>query len=222
MRSDAVAIVPAGGSGRRLGGLAAPGGKGALAAGGRSFLDRVCTTLEAEVPRVIVVAAPGSNLPALAAPVEIVRDSEPGAGPLAAIRDGLAHALRVAGPPRLAVLCSCDVPLVAPGVVRALLDRAADGNARWVLPVVGGHPQPLLSVISVDLLPAIAAQLARGRAGFRDLVADIDRTQPRTVLRVAAEDLRALDPALDSFRDVDTPADLAEVVRRAASGERAG
>lgn len=213
MQVDAVAIVPAGGTARRLGASAAAG-KAALVAGGMTFLDRVCATLAAEVARVIVVAAPATALPPIGTPVEVIRDSRPGAGPLAAVRDGLVHALATARPPRLAVLCSCDVPLVVPGVVRLLLDRAGGPGVRWALPMVGGHPQPLVSAIAVDLVTEIDDHLARGGGSLRELADLIARGGPDAVRHVGMEELRAVDPDLDSFRDVDTTADLADVVRR--------
>lgn len=215
MRSDAVAIVPAGGEARRLGTLGRRG-KATLTVGGRTFLDRVCGVLAAEVARVIVVAPAGRVLPEVAVPVEIVADSAPRAGPLAAVRDGLVHAAAAEPPPRLAVLCGCDTPLVVPAVVRLLLSRASAGGARWVLPVVGGHPQPLLSVIAVDLAPVVEATLARGGASLRELVAAVEATAPRAVLRLDPAELRAADPDLASFFDVDTPEDLVAVARRAA------
>lgn len=219
MAWDAVAIVAAGGAARRLGSLA-PGGKAPLVAGDRTFLDRVVSALATVVPRVIVVAAPGDAAPALQPGTEVIRDSTPRAGPLAAVRDGLVYALAAAAPPRLAVLCPCDVPLLVPGVIDLLLARASVPGARWALPVVGGQPQPLPSALAVDLLPIIEVVLAAGGGGFRDLAAAVGRADPHGIVPVGAEELRAVDPALDSFRDVDTPADLADVVRRAAARPR--
>lgn len=215
MRSDAVAIVPAGGTARRLGALA-PAGKAALVAGGRTFLDLVCAALAAEVPRVIVVAPADCVLPAVKVPVEVVRDSRPGAGPLAAVSDGLAHAMAAPSPPRLAVLCSCDVPLLSRSVIGLLLRTVAAPPARWALPVVNGRPQPLPSVITGDLLPDIQACVAAGRGGFRDLAVALARTDPTAVVHVPASALAPHDPGLDSFRDVDTPEDLAALVKRGA------
>lgn len=213
MRIDAVALVPAGGSARRLGPRGSAG-KAALVVDGVTFLDRVCAALAAEVPRVVVVAAPGTALPPVRPPVEVIHDSRPGAGPLAAVCDGLVHALAASPPPRRAVLCSCDVPLLVPGVVRLLLERVETPGVRWALPTVGGHPQPLVSAIAVDLLAEISDHLAGGRGGLRDLAARIANERPDAVRRVGEDELRAVDPALDSFRDVDTAEDLAEVVRR--------
>lgn len=219
MRSDAVAIVPAGGAASRLGPLA-PLGKAALVAGGRTFLDRVTAILAAEAARVIVVAAPGAAVPAVGQSVEIVRDSVPGSGPLGAVRDGLVHAAAAAMPPTVAILCACDVPLVSAGVIRLLVDRAGPG-VRWVLPVVGGHPQPLVSVLAVDVLPAIGRLLAAGRRSLRDLAADVAASGPRAVEHVAADELLRVDPALESFLDVDTPEDLGRVASRAVARRRA-
>ena len=219
MQVDAVAIVPAGGAARRLGprGVA---GKAALVVGGLTFLDRVCATLAAEVARVIVVAAPDTALPPIGTPVEVIRDSRPGAGPLAAVRDGLVHARAADPPPRLAMLCSCDVPLLVPDVVRLLLDRAGGPGVRWALPTVGGHPQPLVSAIAVDALAEIDASLAGGGGSLRDLADVVARHDHDAVCRVGEDELRAVDPALDSFRDVDTAEDLADLVRRGSRPRR--
>jgi len=221
VRLDAVAIVPAGGAARRLG-VQAGRGKAAVTCGGRTFLELVCSTVAGEVSRVIVVAAPGGSLPEASVAVEVIRDSAAGAGPLAAIRDGLVYAVVATPPPRLAVLCSCDLPFVAPGVVRLLLERAAAPGVRWALPEVAGHPQPLLSVLAVDLLPEIEAFLASGGRSLRGLAATIARDAPRAVATVDADELRTVDPPLDSFRDVDTPEDLAVVERLAAARRRGG
>jgi len=221
VRIDAVAIVPAGGAARRLGPLGA-GGKAALVADGRTFLDRVCGVLAAEVSRVIVVAAPDDVMPMVPAAVEVIRDTHPGCGPLAAVCDGLVHAAAATPPPRLAVLCSCDVPLLTPAVVRLLLAHASSPGVRWVLPVVEGHPQPLLSAVTVDLVDDLRAQLAAGRSSIRGVAADLDRRAPGCVRHLGVEAVRAVDPGLVSFLDVDTPADLARVRRSVGELPRGG
>lgn len=208
MQADAVGIVVAGGRAARLGGRAGPGGKGALEVEGRSFLAAIVAALAAEVPRVIVVAAQGQPLPELPAFVEIVRDSEPQGGPLAALCDGLRYAIAAAVPPRRAVVLSCDVPLVRRAVVRRLLDLAAAPGVRWVVPTVDGHPQVLVSALDTGLLGRIEAHLAAGSASPRACVATLERDEPGAVRFVAAPAWRDVDPGLESFRDVDTPADL--------------
>ena len=207
--NGAVGIVLAGGRGRRLQGPELPpGGKAAVVLEGASFLERVVAAVAGEVDRVLVVAAPGQPLPALPTPVEIVRDTEPGAGPLAAMRDGLVAAGRGTPVPRAAFVAACDVPLVRAAVVRLLLARHRATAAGWVVPEWHGHPQVLLSVVALDLLPAIEAHLAAGRRDPRGLLAALEAAAPERVVQVAEADLAAVDAAGDSARDIDTPDDL--------------
>jgi molybdopterin-guanine dinucleotide biosynthesis protein A len=211
----AIGIVLAGGRSRRLAAAdTPPGGKPALEIGGRTFLERIVATVAAEVAGVIVVAAPGQPLPPLPEAVEILRDSEPGGGPLAGIRDGLVAAARRAARPRTALVCAGDVPLVRRSVVRLLVARGLDSAAAWVVPVHDGHPQVLLSAVALDLLPRIEAFLATGRRDPRGLLATLVAEAPQLVEEVAETTLAAVDPAGDSLFDVDTPADLDRLRRR--------
>lgn len=207
--SGTVGIVLAGGRGRRLEGPEMPaGGKAAVMLDGTSFLERVVAAVAGEVDRVLVVAAPGQPLPPLPAGVEIVRDTEPGGGPLAAIRDGLVAAARAAPVPRAAFVTACDVPLLGGAVVRMLVARSRGTEAAWVVPEWHGHPQVLLSVVALELLPVIEAHLAAGRRDPRGLLFALEAAAPARVVRVAEVDLAAVDAAGDSARDVDTPEDL--------------
>ena len=81
-------------------------------------------------PPVIVVCAPDQELPPLPGWVEVVRDPEPGLGPLA----GLAAGLAAAGPrAEVAAVCAVDAPLAHPAVMAALL--GALGTAPAVVPL---------------------------------------------------------------------------------------
>jgi molybdopterin-guanine dinucleotide biosynthesis protein A len=145
--------------------------------------------------------------------VEIIRDTTPHAGPLAGIRDGLAHGMSHVPRPRWAFVASCDVPLLVPAVVRLLVDRARASAARFVVPLVNGHPQVLAAVLACDLAPSIAALAAAGR-GPRAVLDDLVARQPDAVRFVTPEEMMAIDPELDSFLDIDTPADLARLESR--------
>lgn len=208
--SGAIGIVLVGGRASRLGAAAVPpGGKAALEFEGHTLLARIVAAVGAEVDRVIVVAAPGQPLPGLPAHVAVIRDSDPGAGPLAGLRDGLSAAVRLQPPPRVAVVCAGDLPLVRREVVRLLVARGRAETAGWVVPVRDGHPQVLLSALATDMLPRIEAYLATGRRDPRGLLAALRTESAALVEEVTEEELAAVDPAGDSLRDVDTPADLA-------------
>jgi molybdopterin-guanine dinucleotide biosynthesis protein A len=214
MDDDIVGIVLAGGRSSRLTGLdLGAGGKAALDIGGEPCLGRVCRAVAAVVPRVIVVAAAGQPLPLLDGHVEIIRDTTPNAGPLAGIRDGLAHGMSRKPPPRWAFVASCDVPLLMPAVVRLLVNTARSSAARFVVPLVAGHPQVLAAVLACDLAASITALAAAGR-GPRAVLDDLVVRQPEAVRFVTPEAIMAIDPELDSFLDLDTPADLARLESR--------
>ena len=205
MDAAAIGIVLAGGRSSRMGATVA-GGKPALTLGTDTFLARICRTLEAELGRVLVVAAAGQPLPDLPAGVDVIRDTIREAGPLAALRDGLAWAAAVSPPPRVAVVCSCDVPLLRTSLVRLLVTHAA--TADWVVPVVDGHPQVLVSALHISLVDRVEEHLRSGRRDLRGLLGSIKAASPGRVHELGGPELETVDPGLVSFRDVDTPSDL--------------
>lgn len=205
MTDDVVAIVLAGGRSRRMGRLVGPGGKAALEHAGESMLARVCRAVAGEAARVIVVAAAGQPLPRLPVTVEIVRDTRPAAGPLAALHDGLVHA---GHGPRTAIVAPCDVPGLEPELVRLLVRAAREPGVRWAVPLVGGHPQVLVSALATDLVEPLAAALAAGHRGPRSLFEKLCRERPGSVRVIGADELGIVDPSLASFADIDAPEDL--------------
>jgi molybdopterin-guanine dinucleotide biosynthesis protein A len=222
MTRGVIGIVLAGGASRRMQPPAGgpPVRKELLAPGGRTLLERVVDAVAAEVAEVIVVAAPDTPVPELPGRPFVVRDSMPGSGPLAGLADGLrAAALSRGGEAApLAVVVSCDVPLVRREVLRLLIDRARESGAMWTLPLVGGHRQVLVSVVRAELLGRIESWLAAGRRDLRGLVDEM-AADAAAVAIVPEAEIAAVDPRLESFLDVDTPADFARVRRQLPYGE---
>src|SRR5688572_24430296 len=72
---------------------------------------------------VVVVRAPGQDLPSLPAAVEVVEDSALARGPLEGIASGLAALQDRASH---AFVCSTDLPLLHPAYVRAVARAAQD------------------------------------------------------------------------------------------------
>ncbi len=225
----AIGIVLAGGASRRMqptpgaahDRAAQPVRKESLEIGGRSLLARVVDAVAAATTRTIVVAAPGRPLPPLAHAVEVVHDSTPGAGPLAALLDGL----RAIGPTPIepvVFVSSCDVPLLDAAVVRLLLERALACSADWTVPLVDGHPQVLVSVVRRTLIRPITAWLAAGRRDPRGLLAALEADESVGIQVVPASEIATVDPRLDSFRDVDTPEDQAALGGQLPYGGRGG
>jgi molybdopterin-guanine dinucleotide biosynthesis protein A len=209
---DTIAIVLAGGRSRRLAGVVPAGGKASLHVGDDTMLGHVCRVLAGEVGRVIVVAAEGQPLPPLPESVETTRDTQPAHGPLAVIRDGLAYALATGPRPKLAMLCSCDVPGLAAAVVRLLVEKARTEHVSWVVPVVGGHPQVLVSAVAESLVDRLLSDETASIASLRSLLETIAKTHPDEVLWLHEAVLASFDPTLRSFADVDSPEDHANAV----------
>jgi molybdopterin-guanine dinucleotide biosynthesis protein A len=226
----AIGIVLAGGASSRMQVTAPASGerrvepavrKEWLEIGGRTFLARVVAAVAAVTSRTIVVTAPGRPLPPLAHAVEVVHDTMPNAGPLAAIVDGL----RAIGPTPaepVVFVSSCDLPLLDAEVVRLLVERAAATGADWTVPVVDEHPQVLASVVRRTLIGPITAWLESGRRDPRGLLATLKQHAAIRLCTVSASEITAVDPRLDSFRDIDTPAELVEMIRQLAYGGRGG
>jgi len=133
--------------------------------------------------------------------VEVVRDAEPGLGPLAGLAAGLAA---VAPRAEVAAVCAVDAPLAHPAVMAALI--GALGESAAVLPVSDGRPQPLFAVYRT-LLGSLAEQLvAEGerRAGALGERAGARLVEPFELLVV--DDIAAFDPELASFLSFDDAA----------------
>jgi molybdopterin-guanine dinucleotide biosynthesis protein A len=192
-----------------------------LEVGGRTLLARVVDAVARATSRTIVVAAPGRPLPPLARAVEIVHDSDPGAGPLAALLDGL-HAIGPTAEEPFVFVASCDLPLLDSAVVQLLLERAAAANADWTVPVLDGHPQVLTAVVRRSLIGPITAWLAAGRRDPRGLLSTLRCSDGCRICTLDAAEIAVVDPRLASFRDIDTPAAYAEIVRQLPYGARGG
>jgi molybdopterin-guanine dinucleotide biosynthesis protein A len=189
------AIVLAGGRSTRMG---QP--KAWLDWHGTPLLDRVARTVRRAIEGgpVVVVRAPGQELPPLDASIGIAEDAEEGRGPLAGIAVGLG-----ALPPGVdvAFVCSTDVPLLHPAFVRAVL-AAVDGAIDVALPDVRGHRQPLAAAYRSGLLPAVEELLASDRLRPAFL---FDRCRVRVLdeaALLADPALRAADPELESVENL--------------------
>jgi molybdopterin-guanine dinucleotide biosynthesis protein A len=193
------AAIVAGGAATRLGGRSKP----ALVVGGRSIAERLLEALRATFARVLVVANEPSPWQELG--VEVTPDVHRGMGPLAGV-----HAALVATAAHPGVVCVAgDMPFVEPALLALLRDHAPEADA--VVPRVAGRAEPLLARWGRACLPVVEARLA---AGERAVHAIFD------VVRTAWLDepaLRAVDPALRSLANVNTPEDLRRIASESGS-----
>lgn len=201
MDEPAAAIVLAGGGSRRMG---TP--KAQLEWHGSTLLRHAVGIIARCVDGpVVVVRAAAQELPPLPAGVEVVEDAHGDRGPLQGIASGLdAIGERAA----IVFVAAVDAPLLHPAFVRHVL-RALRARDDVALPHVDGFAQPLAAVYRTTIAPHLHAQLARDRRDTRSLFALPD-VRVRLIedhnLRADPE-LAALDPALDSLLNVNTPAE---------------
>src|SRR4051794_8271103 len=125
---------------------------------GEIMLPRVVRLLGEAVASVVVVAAPGQDVPPLPPEVEVVRDPERGRGPLQGLGAGL-EALR--GRADAAYLSSCDVPFLRPDFVRRLVELL--GQHAICVPRVDGYLHPLAAVYRLEVAPVVARLLEEDR-----------------------------------------------------------
>ena len=108
---------------------------------------------------VVVVAAPGQELPPLPGGVAVVEDPVEGRGPMQGLAAGLAA---VADRAEAVFVCSTDLPFLHPAFVRRVLRELAETSADVAVPVVGGFRQPLAAGYRTSLAGLVADLLAAG------------------------------------------------------------
>lgn len=145
---------------------------------GRSMLEHTVSVLRAAVDEVIVVSAPDMLIPSVDA--RVVEDREPGLGPLAGIREGLAAARS-----EFAFVTGTDAPFLSAGVVTQLLE-----HRKAVAVESDGFVQTLCAVYPCALAPQAQKLIDADRlrplflleaAGFLSVPAD-ELENPRAIL----------------------------------------
>jgi molybdopterin-guanine dinucleotide biosynthesis protein A len=185
--------------------------KAALPFGSSTIIERLIDTLSMAFAEIVVVAAPLSDEPFSidrilrdrAAALIIERDDAAFEGPVGALQRGLARAHG-----EIVFACSCDLPLLRFDLAPALCAMLAGDDA--VIPQIEGRPQPLCAAYRRG--QAAAALAAMETAGEHRLTLIAERLKVRTIDESA---LRAIDPDLRSFLNVNTAADYTRALRLA-------
>jgi molybdopterin-guanine dinucleotide biosynthesis protein A len=198
----------------RVGGVVLCGGQSSrmgrpkawLPLGGETMLGRVVRVLGEVASPLVVVAAPGQELPPLPPGVTVVRDPERGRGPLQGLAAGLPA---LAGTVEAAYATSCDVPFLVPAFVRRMI--ALLGEHSICVPEVGGYRHPLAAVYRLEVGKEAERLLAEGRLRPAFL---FDRVPTRVV---RPEELAEADPTFQSLRNLNTPQEYEAALREAGA-----
>ncbi|MBX6314680.1 MAG: molybdenum cofactor guanylyltransferase [Isosphaeraceae bacterium] len=187
------ALILCGGQSRRMGRPKAwlPFGPGEV------LLQRVVRLVASAASPIVVVAAPGQDLPPLPPDVSIVRDPISGRGPLQGLAAGLAA---LPGSVELAYASATDVPFLEPAWIERLC--ALIGDADLAIPCAEGYHHPLAALYRrATVLPAVEALLRADRLRPVFLMEAV-----RTRI-VSPEELADIDPDLRTLRNLNTPED---------------
>lgn len=193
---EATGVVLAGGRSMRMG-----RDKAALPIGGEPLIRRAVTRLRLAVPRVVVIGP--RALQAYVPDVEVFADCVAGLGPLG----GFITALGVVRTPWL-FLVACDMPFVAPALVRAMLDSAAgtpDADA-VVLRTPRGR-EPLHAVYGrAHTAEAVETYAAEDGRSLQELLRRL------TVREMSLAEANAYDPSGLSAFNANTPEEWARAI----------
>jgi len=180
--------------------------KATLDWGGRPLVCHVSALLVESVGGpVVVAAAPNQELPKLPDGVRVARDARAARGPLEGVAAGM---LALANEVDLVFVSTVDAPLLRPELVSLLL-RSLTAQDEIAVPIVGGQSYPLTAAWRLTALAAIRRSLEADRLRVKDLL-------ELCVTRfVDEEQLRAVDPNLDSLRNLNDPDAYRKAVRAA-------
>jgi molybdopterin-guanine dinucleotide biosynthesis protein A len=177
--------------------------KAALEWHGSTLLYRTAALLSRTLDGpVVVVAAPGQQLPELPVGVQLVEDPVEGLGPMRGIATGLAA---VADRVPAAFVCSTDMPFLHPAFINRVLHEFAVTDTDVVLPTVRGFRQPLAAVYQTALAGLIANLTLGGelRPGMLFEHCRLQRIGDEELLADAV--LARFDPDLESVTNLNTP-----------------
>jgi molybdopterin-guanine dinucleotide biosynthesis protein A len=170
--------------------------KALLPFGPEVMLQRVVRLLGEVVSPLVVVAAPAQELPALPDDVLVARDEREGRGPLEGLFAGLTS---LVGRVDAAYVTSCDVPLLQTEFVRQMIARLGDYDI--AVPTDDQFQHPLAAVYRTNVVPHIVDLLANNQLRPVCLFERV-----RTI-RVPLEDLKVVDPELQTLANLNQPAD---------------
>ena len=185
-------IILAGGRSSRMG-----RDKAALPFGDLPLLSWVVKRVATVCDPVIVVAKTADAYRVSGATV--ITDQWPGEGPLVGLHAGL-----MGTQTEYAAVVACDLPFVDPALLAGLIDLAPGWSA--IVPEALGNVHPLCAIYHRSVGQHAEDILTRGGGSLRRLLA-----VPALRVRFIPEDnLRAWDPQLRSFTNLNTPEDYAQ------------
>ncbi len=190
------AVVLAGGQSRRMG-----QDKRRLEVGGVPLLQRVLSVLEPLFQRRVIVAA--DRDPWLEAfGLAVWTDIRPGLAALGGLYTALTHSKT-----ERIFAVAADMPCLDARAIALMVERSAQADVAMAALSTG--VQPMHAVYGKACLPALERMIEQGNLSIQDLL----REPSLRISLVEEVEVRAVDPHLLSFLNINTPADL-EMARK--------
>jgi molybdopterin-guanine dinucleotide biosynthesis protein A len=207
------------GTAMRTGGIILCGGRSSrmgrpkawLPFGDELMLPRIVRIVRGVVDPVVVVAAPGQDVPAVPPGVEIIRDEIEGKGPLGGLAAGLAA---IEGAVDAVYLSSCDVPFLKGEFVERVLSFLSPVSGlltpEVAVPCINDYFHPLAAAYRVSVLSQVHELLAADR--LRPVFL-FDAVPTRIV---DPHELADVDPGFRSLQNLNTPDEYAAALHELA------
>jgi molybdopterin-guanine dinucleotide biosynthesis protein A len=180
--------------------------KAFLRIGGKRFIDLILDVFRGIFDDIIIVTNDPEAYYDL--DVRIVSDIIPSNGPLSGIHAGLYHAEH----PWIFTV-PCDLPFIRKELIETLIDQIRPQYS-VVIPRTSAGYEALFALYSKKNIPAIEKNLNIGRKKIQSFF------KPPLVREVPEKILRAADPELTSFFNVNSPIELEQAETIEASGAR--
>lgn len=200
IHQNIVAVILAGGGGRRMFPDSAPGGDKALVAlGGKPLIAHIVESLSGQTRQIIVNANGNADRFAFLG-LHVVPDAEPDQGPLAGLLAAMDWSLRSAATSTAIVSVSTDTPFLPPDLVVRFAEAANMGRPAIAASLDRLHP--VIGLWPLTLRDALAKSLHEQRRSVENFAKRHDAIAVPFALRTMGP--RTVDP----FFNANTPEDL--------------
>jgi molybdopterin-guanine dinucleotide biosynthesis protein A/molybdopterin converting factor small subunit len=170
---------------------------------GEPLIAHIVHSLKSISADVVVVLAPGQEMPPL--PVTVVRDEVAYQGPVSGIYHGLN-----AAESEVSFVASCDIPFLNLSLISYLFSRIDEHDV--VVPYWEGRYQPLFAIYRKSVTSYLHTQLQRGE--LRPIFL-FDKVRTR---KIDEEEVCRFDPEGLSFLNMNMPADYQAALQRWQNG----
>lgn len=188
-KSPVPIAILAGGKSRRMG-----RDKAFVEFAGAPMIQRVVFAVSQCSARALIISNEPGKHSRFGLPV--YPDIIPGMGPLS----GLHAAFTVTGAARV-MIAPCDSPFLSPAIIKFILNYPC-GAAEAVIPFVEGREQGMLAVYARGAVDRFGERIASASIMFDEFRLGLNR------IFIAEDELRAVEPDLRTFLNVNTPGDL--------------